>query len=142
MKRITIICFVMCLSNVVFSQNAKQNKFTLESYKIQLVDCSLATPYIDTFADFKWDTSLVSIDTELQKILIEIVPIMDCFNNLEAKDLKKTLFVDIKDLTKQNIKLHKVTHKDMLSKCFKWRVRFVGKNETLKTSWNYHLFIK
>ena len=84
----------------------------------------------------------MSKDTSLSKIYLEIVPIMDCFNNLDAKDLKKTIFVDLKSESIKKINNHMITHKGLASKCFKWRIRFVGKQGNQMTSWNYHLFIK
>jgi hypothetical protein len=138
------IYFKLLFAFLVFNFSYSQTKtnFTLESFKINLIESSTSTPYIDTFANVKWDSDLVNKNTSLSKIYLEIVPIMDCFNNLDAKDLRKTFFVDLKTESTKSISNYMITHKSLLSKCFKWRVRFVGKQGNQMTSWNYHLFIK
>jgi hypothetical protein len=138
------IYFKVLIALLICNFNYAQTKtnFTLENFKINLIESPLSTSYADTYANIKWDSSLVSKDTSLSKIYLEIVPIMDCFNNLDAKDLKKTIFVDLKSESIKKINNHMITHKGLASKCFKWRIRFVGKQGNQMTSWNYHLFIK
>jgi hypothetical protein len=134
-----ILAFLL-LFNFGFAQT--KTNFSLESFKINLTESPLSTEYIDTYANVKWDIDLVNKDTSLSKIYLEIVPIMDCFNNFNAKDLKTTIFLDLKIESKKKLSNHMITHKELASKCFKWRVRFVGKQGNQMTSWNYHLFIK
>ena len=134
------VLVVLLICNFNYAQT--KTNFTLESFKINLIESPLSTSYADTYANIKWDNSLVNKDTSLNKIYLEISPIMDCFNNLDAKDLKKTIFIDLKSESTKRINNHMLTHKDLASKCFKWRIRFVGKQGNQMTSWNYHLFIK
>jgi hypothetical protein len=133
-----LILLVLCN----FSYAQTKSKFNLENFKINLVESSPSTSYSNTFAKLNWDHNLVNKNTSLNKIYLEIVPIMDCWNNLNAKDLKKTIFVELKSESAKNISNYMITHKDLASKCFKWRIRFVSKQENQMTSWNYHLFIK
>lgn len=134
------ILVILLIFNFGFAQN--KTNFSLDNFKINLTESPLSTQYIDTYANVEWDTALVNKDTSLSKIYLEIVPIMDCFNNLDAKDLKTTIFVDLKTESKNKLSNYRITHKELASKCFKWRVRFVGKQGNQMTSWNYHLFIK
>jgi hypothetical protein len=141
MKKIYFkILVILLICNFSYAQT--KTKFTLESFKINLIESSVSTAYLDTYANIKWDANLVNKDSSLSKIYLEIVPIMDCFNGLDAKDLKKTIFVDLKSESVKNSSNYMITHKNLLSKCFKWRVRFIGKSESQITTWNYHLFIK
>jgi hypothetical protein len=133
-----LIFLIIC--NFSFSQN-KAN-FTLENFKIKLIESPVSSSYIDTYAEIKWDSNLVNKTTTLMKLYLEIVPIMDCWNNVEAKDLKTTIFVELKSKSAINIDNYMITHKDLFSKCFKWRVRFEGTQGNQFTSWDYHLFIK
>lgn len=134
-----LLAFLL-LFNFTYSQT--NSKFSLESFKINLVESSTTTSYSNTYAQLNWDANLMNKNTSLNKIYLEIVPIMDCWNNLNAKDLKKTIFVELKGESAKNINNYMITHKGLASKCFKWRIRFVSKKENQMTSWNYHLFIK
>lgn len=141
MKKKYIKLFVLLvLCNFSFAQT--KPKFTLDSFKINLIESSPSTSYSETYANLKWDSNLVNKNTSLNKIYLEIVPIMDCWNNLDAKDLKKTIFIDLKNESAKQLSNYMITHKGLVSKCFKWRIRFVGKQGNQMTSWNYHLFIK
>lgn len=133
-----LLFLIIC--NFSFAQN--KTNFTVENFKINLIESPVSTSYIDTYAKVKWDSNLVNKNNTLSKIYLEIVPIMDCWNRLDAKDLKSTIFLDLKSVSKNNINEYIINHKDLLSKCFKWRIRFVGKQGNQMTSWNYHLFIK
>lgn len=134
------ILVILLICNFSFSQT--KTNFTLENFKINLIESSSSTSYIDTYTNVRWDVSLVNKETSLSKIYLEIVPIMDCWNNVNATDLKKTIFIDLKNESVKNVNNHMITHKNLASKCFKWRIRFVGKQGNQMTSWNYHLFIK
>ena len=134
------ILVILLICNFSFSQT--KTNFTLENFKINITESSSSTSYIDTYANVRWDVSLVNKETSLSKIYLEIVPIMDCWNNVNATDLKKTIFIDLKNESVKNVNNHMITHKNLASKCFKWRIRFVGKQGNQMTSWNYHLFIK
>lgn len=134
------ILVVLLICNFSFSQT--KTNFTLESFKINLTESPASTSYIDTYANLKWDAGLINKETSLSKIYLEIVPIMDCWNNVNATDLKKTIFIDLKSESVKKVNNHMITHKNLASKCFKWRIRFVGKQGNQMTSWNYHLFIK
>ena len=141
MKKNYIKLFVLLvLFNFSFAQT--KPKFTLDSFKINLIESSPSTSYSETYANLKWDSNLVNKNTSLNKIYLEIVPILDCWNNLDAKDLKKTIFIDLKNESAKQLSNYMITHKGLVSKCFKWRIRFVGKQGNQMTSWNYHLFIK
>jgi len=131
---------VLLICNFSFSQT--KTNFTLENFKINLTESPASTSYIDTYANLKWDAGLMNKETSLSKIYLEIVPIMDCWNNVNATDLKKTIFIDLKNESVKKVNNHMITHKNLASKCFKWRIRFVGKQGNQMTSWNYHLFIK
>ncbi|WP_264559142.1 hypothetical protein [Flavobacterium sp. N2270] len=134
------ILVVLLICNFSFSQT--KTNFTLENFKINLTESPASTSYIDTYANLKWDAGLMNKETSLSKIYLEIVPIMDCWNNVNATDLKKTIFIDLKNESVKKVNNHMITHKNLASKCFKWRIRFVGKQGNQMTSWNYHLFIK
>ena len=46
---------------------------SVNDFKINLIESPLSTSYADTYANIKWDSSLVSKDTSLSKIYLEIV---------------------------------------------------------------------
>nr|MBP9849186.1 hypothetical protein [Flavobacterium sp.] len=100
-----LIFLIIC--NFSFSQN-KAN-FTLENFKIKLIESPVSSSYIDTYAEIKWDSNLVNKTTTLMKLYLEIVPIMDCWNNVEAKDLKTTIFVELKSKSAINIDNYMIT---------------------------------
>ena len=102
-----LILLVLC--NFSFAQT--KSKFTLDSFKINLIESSPSTSYSETYANLKWDSNLVNKDTSLNKIYLEIVPIMDCWNNLDAKDLKKTIFIDLKNESAKQLSNYMITHK-------------------------------
>lgn len=141
MKKIYFkLLLILLVCNFSYAQT--KTNFTLENFKINLIESSASTPYVDTYANIKWDSNLVNKNTSLGKIYLEIVPIMDCFNSLDAKDFKKTIFVELKSESAKKVNNHMITHVNLGSKCFKWRIRFVGKQGNQMTTWNYHLFIK
>jgi hypothetical protein len=140
--KINYIKIVMLLVLCNFSYAQTKSKFTLDSFKINLTESSTSTSYLETYANLKWNSNLVNKDTSLNKIYLEIVPIMDCWNNVNAKDLKKTIFVDLKNESAKKLNNYMITHKNLASKCFKWRIRFVSNKGNQMTDWNYHLFIK
>ncbi len=133
-----LIVLLMC----GFGYAQTKTNFTLENFKINFTESPAFTSYGDTYMNVKWDANLVNKDTSLSKIYLEIVPILDCWNSLDAKDLKKTIFVDLKSESLKKVNNHMITHKNLEAKCFKWRIRFVGKQGNQMTSWSYHLFIK
>lgn len=134
------LLLVLLVCNLSFAQN--KTNYTLENFKIILTESPAATSYLDTYANLKWDNKLMNNNTSLSNIYLEIVPIMDCWNNVNATDVKKTIFIDLKKESTNKLSNYMITHKDLGAKCFKWRIRFVGKQGNQMTSWNYHLFIK
>ncbi|WP_339888134.1 hypothetical protein [uncultured Flavobacterium sp.] len=87
-------------------------------------------------AIFNWDISKNKDKTI--EVIVEIVPIKDCYNNEKATRYRETVFFNLKSIElidKNSIE----TNTDKLrSKCFKWRVVIKSDVCTKKYDWNYY----
>ena len=93
--------------------------------------------------------TMVELTTGDQGMVIEqnprsrLAPRLAVFKNrMDRADQGKYIFIDLKNESAKQLSNYMITHKGLVSKCFKWRIRFVGKQGNQMTSWNYHLFIK
>lgn len=75
-----------------------------------------------------------------KSILVEVVPIEDCFRKEAAKEFKKSILYTI---TKENAKDFKtIKLLEINTKCFKWRVTVVTANCEKTTDYTYYNFVQ
>ncbi|RZJ65088.1 MAG: hypothetical protein EOO50_15035 [Flavobacterium sp.] len=89
------------------------------------------------FATLKWDFTNTS--TAQASAKIEIVPILDCWEEVNGKQFRDmvTIIIDADHLKGQTeVKLRELT-----AKCFKWRTVITTPGCTTETIWKYHSFL-
>ena len=86
-------------------------------------------------ADFSWDFSTVEFNTG--DVKLEIVPIRDCWKEIQAKKMRDPFFVTV-DRKKGAAT---VEHTAMMAKCFKWRLIVKTDSCNSFSEWNYFSFI-
>lgn len=80
----------------------------------------------DAFAILSYDFSKLNLKKESVKI--EVVGILDCWNNLDGSDLQETIVViDSKSKNFKNKGTTNLVHQSLMAKCFKYRI--VVKND-------------
>ncbi|SFU38418.1 hypothetical protein SAMN05216480_102123 [Pustulibacterium marinum] len=133
-KLLFILPILFFLSFPVHSQEEKS--VCNQDYTISVEKCD---PYVsnrEKFATFSWDFSKIS-DFKSEAIKIEVVPILDCWNDVNGKDFRDEFYIDIKE----NVGSVKIHHIKMKAKCFKWRVVFNTSSCKGTGVWNYHSFL-
>lgn len=116
-----------------FSQDTKE--LCNMTYSIELKSGDEFVSLRDLYATFSWNFNESQFQTD--KVKIEIVPILDCWNGVQG-----TKFRDAFSLPIENARGEvKVMHIKMMAKCFKWRL--VVKSDTCNdaTEWNYFSYI-
>lgn len=105
-------------------------------YAFELTSSDEFTSYQDKFITFSWDVSRVK-DFEAGNVKVEIVPILDCWEELEGKRFRDAMNIPMKTA----VGSAKVMHVKMRAKCFKWRVVFNTSTCDDTTEWEYYSFI-
>lgn len=85
-----------------------------------------------------WDFSKISTKNVLIKV--EIVPILDCFNTLNASNLKDSILISSLEATFSNKSFYKLSHTELQSKCFKYRVIFESDSCKQISDWQFYSF--
>lgn len=123
------------ISQFIYSQ---ENIDCNANYKAEIAEYTKEDVYSDKFAIVNWDFS----EVKDASIKIEIVPILDCFHKEKAVTYKDTFILNIGNAENGIAGSKILSHLEMMSKCFKWRV-IVNKTNCEKISdWQYHNFIK
>ena len=131
---LTLFFLGICLFG--FSQSKSSNCHF--DYAIKLVESGKEVSIVDKYAVLSWDFS--KLNMAKTSIQIEVVPILDCFNNDNAKEFKESILISSSDKnfkTKSSITLK---HIDMMAKCFKYRVKIVSNCEEI-SDWKYFSYI-
>lgn len=125
----TLFCFF--ISYLSFGQSF--DKLTSIDFRI---DNSLKTNEYSMV--FKWSLT----KNEFAKdVVLEILPIEDCFRYEEAKEFKESLFYNLNSISAERKGKLELIHKELMVKCFKYRLIYFEDNKKLKTNWNYYSFV-
>lgn len=130
MKKYLLLLFLIT-SSISFSQ---ENECEF-SYNITFEFGTPEKPW-DAFAKLSYDFSKLNLRKD--NVQIEVVGILDCWNNLKGSQLRETVIVlDSKSKNFRNRGVLSLRHNDLRSKCFKYRV-VVKNNKCEKVSdWNF-----
>jgi hypothetical protein len=134
MKKIILI--VAFIAQFTYSQDIKNCKF---DYTIVVSEILNKENPKNKLVNISYDFSKVKSKEAI--ITIEIVPILDCFNELEAKQLKEIIVISSKEENFKKKNSIILEHLKINSKCFKYRV-ILKSNCEEKSSWQYYTFIK
>lgn len=138
MKKYLLLLFLIT-SSVSFSQD-NQNDCSFD-YKIELkgkeANDNISNPK-EAFVTFDWDFTTLNLVND--KVTIEIVPILDCFNGEGANSFRDSVFINISEdeLDKKGKKIFK--HLDLKIKCFKYRVLISNSNCKETSDWKYYSY--
>lgn len=92
----------------------------------------------DLIAEINWDFN--EILKTSKSIVVEVVPIIDCFKKEDASDFKKTILYKINS---QNAKSTvEISHLNLMTKCFKFRVILKTVSCEKTTDWTYYNFVQ
>lgn len=135
MKRLYLFCVFACISFNVQAQNV-ENPCNFE-FSTDVVKCDETIPAHQKFATVRWDFTHISVSQAIAKI--EIVPILDCWEEVNGSQTKDviTISIDAAHLKGQT----EVKHNQMSAKCFKWRTVITTPGCTTQTDWKFHSFI-
>ena len=122
------------ISQFIYSQ---ENTNCNANYKAEITEYKKENTYSDKFAIVNWDFS----EVKHASIKIEIVPISDCFNKEKAVAYIDTIFLNIGNAENGITGSKILSHLEMMSKCFKWRVIITKKDCEKISDWQYHYFI-
>lgn len=138
MKRYLLLLFLI-FSSISFSQN-NQNDCSFD-YKLELkgkeANDNLSSPK-EAFVTFNWDFSTLNFDSE--KVTIEIVPVLDCFNEDKATLFTDSFFIKSSDEDFQTKGQKQIKHLELKAKCFRYRV-IISNSDCKETSdWKYYSY--
>lgn len=138
MKKYLLLLFLIT-SSISFSQN-NQNDCSFD-YKIELkgkeANDNLSNPK-EASVTFNWDFSALNFDSE--KVTIEIIPILDCFNQAKASLFTASIFIKNSDteFDKKGQKTFK--HLELKAKCFKYRIIISNLSCKETSDWKYYSY--
>jgi len=107
-------------------------------YNISTKKCSGDVSNKDKFVSFDWDFS--KIDLNQNKVEVEIIPILDCFNTLNAENLKEVYYLIDGNNKFSSKGSYSLRHIDLAAKCFKWRVKITDSSCESISDWNFYSF--
>ena len=92
-------------------------------------------------AQILWDFSKLDLKDVI--CIVEIVPIKDCVNELEAIKLKPSILISSKDANFSVKGSKYINHLELMSKCIKWRVVITDAKASCfeVTDWKYSSFL-
>ena len=92
----------------------------------------------DLIAKINWDFNEALKSSK--SIVVEVVPIIDCYKSEDATDFKKNILYTINS---QNAKSTvEVSHLNLMTKCFKFRVILKTASCEKTTDWTYYNFVQ
>lgn len=136
MKRLYLFCVFVCISFNVNAQNT-ENPCNFQ-FSTEVVKCGDEVANHLRFATLKWDFTDVSTAQATTKI--EIVPILDCWEEINGKQFRDmvTIDIDAAHLKGQT----EITLRNLTAKCFKWRTVITSQGGCVtETIWKYHSFL-
>lgn len=138
MKKILLLFAFIFFAYVNAQDKGKDCKFNYKVSSEMVLEDEVRSIYK---AEIHWDFSKLNLKNTT--CVIEILPIKDCVNELNAIKFKDPILVSSKD-EKFIVKGSKsLNHMDLMSKCFKWRVVITDeKNSCVETTdWKYSSFL-
>ena len=135
MKSFYLLGLLCCISFSVRAQNAV-NPCNFE-YSVELIGCDENVSNSEKFATFKWDFTNPVLNDATMKI--EVVPILDCWEELNAKQLRETISIAVEQSGRKGNAQVKMM--PIQAKCFKWRTVITKQQCTSESDWKYHAFI-
>lgn len=137
MKKIITLFSIFLLNFSVFSQEKKTNcnfqfNLTVKGSEYDLIQSK------EAFCELIWDFS--KLDLSKNKIKIEIVPILDCFNSVNGSDIKDVIVIEINSKAYKIIDSKKIKHLDLMVKCFKYRVIITSDDCNKITLWEFYSY--
>ncbi|GLB53528.1 hypothetical protein NBRC110019_25690 [Neptunitalea chrysea] len=133
MKRLLLFLPVFLVFVQGFAQKSTNTCDFMYSFEIKKCDELLSNR--DKYATFAWDFSKLNFtDSNVQ---IEVVPVLDCWNEIHAKDFRDSFKMKIEEAKGEQ----KVYHIKMMAKCFKYRLVISSGACEKTTEWNYFSFI-
>jgi len=137
MKKIIFISQLFLFSLFVSAQESLSICDTKIDFNIE--KCSDQISNGEKFAIINWN--FAEIKSNNLELFLEIIPIKDCFNTTQAQRFKELISFKIDNNNLKNTDKIKVFHKEMISKCFKYRFRTNSSNCNDATPWFFHSFI-
>ena len=131
------LLFVVCALSM--AQDKNQNcKFDFKVYTENQIEDEMRSIYK---TEIKWNFS--KLDLKNTTCVIEIVPMKDCMNGLDAIKLKPSVIISSTDKNFSAKGSKFINHLELMTKCFKWRVIVTNtKNScTETTEWKYSSFL-
>lgn len=117
MKRILILLAFISFLTVKAQEKMVNCKFDYKVFSENQIEDEIKSIYK---SQLYWDFSKI----ELKNItcVIEIVPIKDCINQLDAIKIKPSILISSQDAIFSAKGNKSFNHLELMSKCFKWRV--------------------
>jgi len=132
-----LLLLILFLSFSVFSQEKTTNcKFEFD-LKLKGSEDNLANPK-EASVDLNWDFSKLNLNKT--KVTIEIVPVLDCFNDLNASNLKDVITVEVSSKEFKSKDSKNIKHLDLMAKCFKYRVVLASSDCNDTTDWKFYSY--
>lgn len=125
-----LLLFFLTFGSLGFSQEEKS--------LLDFVSLDEKNTKNDLLVEMKWDFS--GINKSNEQFFIEIIPLQDCWNRLEAEMLNEgfEIIIDNKNKLLEDDLL--ISHLKLKAKCFKYRVG--SKNNLNKIShWSFYTFV-
>ncbi|MBD3724918.1 MAG: hypothetical protein IE891_09125 [Flavobacteriaceae bacterium] len=132
-----LLLLLLLFSSLSFSQAKSSNCNFNFDLTAKVSKDNLSNPK-QAFVELTWDFS--KIDLSKHEIKIEIVPILDCFNSLDASKLKDVIIIDINSIEYKVHDSKKFMHLDLMAKCFKYRIVITSKSCNEITPWEFCSF--
>ncbi|AWM12613.1 hypothetical protein DI487_01160 [Flavobacterium sediminis] len=136
MKKIFFILLFLIGLYSGFSQS-KTNKCKF-NFSFEVLNSKENMSPKDEYVSLNWDFSKLNLKKDL--VEIEIVPILDCFNGLDATDLRDVVTIKSTDKDFKSTEERKIRHLELMSKCFKYRLIVRNNNCSETSEWKYFSF--
>lgn len=134
MRKLLLVLSVLCFVNFAHAQEVRRN--CNSEYAFELTSSDEFASNRDKFVTFSWNLSNTK-DYKSGNVKIEIVPILDCWEELEGSRFRDLITLPLKEVKGSM----KVSHVKMRAKCFKWRIVFNATSCKETTDWEYYSFI-
>ncbi len=134
-----LLLLLLVFSSLSFSQS-NQNNCNFD-FKLELIgqdaDENLGNPK-EAFVTFNWDFTTLNLVND--KVTIEIVPILDCFNGDKATLFTDSFFIKSSDEDFKTKGQKQIKHLELKAKCFRYRV-IISDSDCKETSdWKYYSY--
>lgn len=138
MKKILLLFAFVAFGIANAQDKGKDCKFNYKVSSEMIIEDEVKSIYK---SEIHWDFSTLNFKNTT--CVVEIVPIKDCMNELEALKFKDSIIISSKDENFTSKGVKSLNHIDLMSKCFKWRVVISdAKSSCVETTdWKYSSFL-